>query len=82
MYICLLLTTEWLSKQKFAHLRKNSIENQITTMISITKSRAMASSSYSSIVEKTLKAKHVNTIKNLKPERIAKVVIRTEKVTS
>lgn len=48
------------------HLRKNSIENHITTIISITNNRAIALSSYSWIVEKTLKAKHVNTIKKLK----------------
>lgn len=47
------------------NLRKNSIENHITTIISITNKRAIACSSYSSIVEKTLKAKHVKTIKKL-----------------
>lgn len=47
------------------YLKKNSIENHITTIISITNNIAMACSSYSAIVEKTLKARHVNTIKNL-----------------
>lgn len=43
----------------------NSSVNQITTIISILSSISIACSSYSSIVQKTLKAKHVNTIKNL-----------------
>lgn len=43
----------------------NSTVNQITTKISILYNISMACFSYSSIVEKTLKAKHVNTIKNL-----------------
>lgn len=47
------------------HRRKNSIENHITTIISMTNKMAIACSSYSWIVEKTLKAKHVNTMKNL-----------------
>lgn len=44
---------------------ENSIVNQITTTISILSSISIAWSSYSSIVQKTLKAKHVNTIINL-----------------
>lgn len=47
------------------YLSANSTVNQITTRISMRKSISMAWISYSSIVEKTLKAKHVNTIKNL-----------------
>lgn len=43
----------------------NSNVNQITTKISILSNISVAWASYSSIVEKTLKAKHVNTIKNL-----------------
>lgn len=48
-----------------AYRPANSTVNQITTNISILSSISIAWCSYSSIVEKTLKAKHVNTIKNL-----------------
>lgn len=44
---------------------ENSNVNQITTNISILRSISIAWCSYSSMVEKTLKAKHVNTMKNL-----------------
>lgn len=49
----------------YTYRPENSIVNQITTTISILSSISIAWSSYSSIVQKTLKAKHVNTIKNL-----------------
>lgn len=61
------------------YLRKNSIENHITTIISITNNRAIAWSSYSWIVEKTLKAKHVNTIKKLKIEIVEKILSSANK---
>lgn len=51
------------------HLNANSIVNHITTKISILSNIFIASSSYPSIVEKTLKAKHVNTMKNLKEKK-------------
>lgn len=44
---------------------ENSSVNQITTTISILSRISIAWSSYSSIVQKTLKAKHVNTIQKL-----------------
>lgn len=48
------------------YLSANSTVNQITTRISIRSRMSMAWISYSSIVEKTLKARQVNTIKNLR----------------
>lgn len=58
-----------MKEKRVTYLRANSIENHITTIISITNKRAIACSSYSWIVEKTLKAKHVNTIKKLKSRK-------------
>lgn len=47
------------------YLSPNSMVNHITTMISMTNKYASATTSYSWIVEKTLKAKHVKTMKKL-----------------
>lgn len=51
--------------RELTYLNENSTVNQITTKISIFNKYSVACFSYSSIVENTLKAKHVNTIKNL-----------------
>lgn len=51
------------------YLKKNSNENHITTTISILNRISIASASYSFIVENTLKARHVNTIRNLKKSK-------------